>query len=201
MYHAAGQAADASSVINNPLEYGSELGWATFGGQQPFGVATQMFQHMVFKNPTWDYKTLNFDADWAATEKAEGGVINALDPNLKPFARPRRQADSVPRLGGSADSHRQQRRLLQQRREGDGRPQRRPTQLPAVHGAGHGALRRRHGHVHLRHAGRARELGREEDRARHRSPRRASPTGRVDRTRPLCPYPAGRQLQGQRQRR
>jgi feruloyl esterase len=72
-------------VINNQLEYGSELGWATFGGQQPFGVATQMFQNMVFNNPTWDYKTLNFDADWAATEKAEGGVVNALDPNLKPF--------------------------------------------------------------------------------------------------------------------
>jgi feruloyl esterase len=71
--------------INNQLEYGSELGWATFGGQQPFGVATQMYQNMVFKNPAWDYKTLNFDADWAATEKAEGGIINALDPNLKPF--------------------------------------------------------------------------------------------------------------------
>jgi feruloyl esterase len=73
-------------VINNPLEYGSELGWATFGGQQPFGVATQMFQQMVFRNDTWDYKTLNFDADWAATEKAEGGIINAQDPNLKAFA-------------------------------------------------------------------------------------------------------------------
>jgi feruloyl esterase len=72
-------------VINNQLEPGSELGWATFGGQQPFGIATQMFQNMVFKNPTWDYKTLNFDVDWALTEKAEGGVINALDPNLKPF--------------------------------------------------------------------------------------------------------------------
>ena len=71
--------------INNHLEYGSELGWATFGGQQPFGVATQMYQQMVFRNPAWDYKTLNFDADWAATEKAEGGVVNALDPNLKPF--------------------------------------------------------------------------------------------------------------------
>jgi feruloyl esterase len=72
-------------VINNPLEYGSELGWATFGGQQPFGVATQMFQYMVFRNDAWDYKTMTFDADWAATEKVEGGVINAQDPNLKAF--------------------------------------------------------------------------------------------------------------------
>ena len=73
-------------VINNPLEYGSELGWATFGGQAPFGVATQMFQQMVFRNDAWDFKTLNYDTDWGATEKAEGGMINAQDPNLKAFA-------------------------------------------------------------------------------------------------------------------
>jgi feruloyl esterase len=73
------------SKINNQLEYGSELGWGTFGGQQPFGIATQMFQNMVFKSPTWDYKTLNFDSDWALTEKIEGGAINAQNPDLKGF--------------------------------------------------------------------------------------------------------------------
>ncbi len=72
-------------LINNPLEPGSELGWGTFGGQQPFVVATQMYQNMVFKTPTWDYKTLNFDADWALTEKIEGGAINAQNPDLKAF--------------------------------------------------------------------------------------------------------------------
>jgi len=72
-------------VINNQLEPGSELGWATFGGQQPFAVATQMYQNMVFKSPTWDYKTLNFDSDWALTDKIEGGVINAQNPDLKAF--------------------------------------------------------------------------------------------------------------------
>jgi feruloyl esterase len=72
-------------VIFPQLEPGSELGWATFGGQQPFVVATQMYQNMIFKNPSWDFKTLNFDTDWALTEKIEGGVINALDPDLKAF--------------------------------------------------------------------------------------------------------------------
>ena len=67
------------------LSYGSELGWNTFGGQQPFGLAAQMYEHMVFKNPGWDYKTLNFAGDWALVEKAENGAMNALDPNLKPF--------------------------------------------------------------------------------------------------------------------
>jgi feruloyl esterase len=67
------------------LAYGSELGWATFGSPQPFGIATQMFQYLVFNNPSWDYKTLNFDADMALVDKAEAGLINARDPDLKKF--------------------------------------------------------------------------------------------------------------------
>jgi feruloyl esterase len=67
------------------LEKGSEMGWATFGGPQPFGIGTQMFQLMVFKDPKWDYKTMDFDTGWSATEKIENGNINAMDPNLKPF--------------------------------------------------------------------------------------------------------------------
>src|SRR5215204_4401184 len=67
------------------LSYGSELGWGTFGGQQPFGIGTQMYQFMVFKDPAWDYKTLNFDAHMAQVDAIENGAINALEPNLKPF--------------------------------------------------------------------------------------------------------------------
>jgi len=67
------------------LAYGSELGWNTFAGQQPFGIAAQMFQFMVFNDPNWDYKTLNFDAHMAQVSKAESGLINAQETNLKPF--------------------------------------------------------------------------------------------------------------------
>jgi feruloyl esterase len=68
------------------LSYGSELGWSTFGGQQPFGIGAQMYQFMVFKDPNWDYKTLNFGSDASLVDKIENGTINALDPNLKRFA-------------------------------------------------------------------------------------------------------------------
>ena len=68
------------------LAYGSETGWGTFGGQQPFGIATQFFQFMVFRDPTWNYQTLNYDEHMALVDKVEGGVMNALDPNLKKFA-------------------------------------------------------------------------------------------------------------------
>jgi feruloyl esterase len=67
------------------LAYGSELGWATFGAQQPFGIGAQMFQFMVFNDPNWDFKTLNFDSHMALVDKAEAGLINAREPNLSKF--------------------------------------------------------------------------------------------------------------------
>jgi feruloyl esterase len=67
------------------LAYGSELGWATFGSPQPFAIAVQMFQYLVFNDPNWDYKTLNFDEHMALVDKAESGVINAREPNLSKF--------------------------------------------------------------------------------------------------------------------
>ncbi|MBI2150935.1 MAG: tannase/feruloyl esterase family alpha/beta hydrolase, partial [Acidobacteria bacterium] len=35
--------------------------------------------------PNWDFKSLNFDSDIALVDKIEGGNVNAMDPNLKPF--------------------------------------------------------------------------------------------------------------------
>lgn len=67
------------------LAYGTELGWTTFAGQQPFGIGAQMFQHMVFADPDWDYKTLNFDSHMALVSTREGGLVNALETDLTPF--------------------------------------------------------------------------------------------------------------------
>jgi feruloyl esterase len=66
-------------------EPGSELGWNTMAGPQAFGLGLDLFKFIVFKDPNWDYRTFNFDSDVALTAKADGGVMNALDPNLKPF--------------------------------------------------------------------------------------------------------------------
>jgi feruloyl esterase len=40
---------------------------------------------MVFNNPQWDWKTLNYDADMAAVAKAENGLIDAKSTDLKKF--------------------------------------------------------------------------------------------------------------------
>jgi feruloyl esterase len=68
------------------LEPGSEMGWSGLaGGPAPFSAPTDYFKYVVFKNPTWDYKTLDFDQDVALADKSDNGAINAIDPNLKAF--------------------------------------------------------------------------------------------------------------------
>jgi feruloyl esterase len=67
------------------LEPGAELGWATLAGPQPFAAITDHFKYVVFKDPSWDWKTLNFDSDVALADKIDNETINATDANLKPF--------------------------------------------------------------------------------------------------------------------
>jgi feruloyl esterase len=71
--------------ISPGLVPGSELGWATYASPQPFAVGLQMFQHMVFKDAAWDYRTLDFGEHMALTDKIENGAVDAMDPDLKRF--------------------------------------------------------------------------------------------------------------------
>jgi feruloyl esterase len=69
------------------LEPGSERGWGFFaGGPQP-PVVTSHFKYLVFKNPSCDFRSLNFDGDVALADKLDSGLITATDPNLKEFLR------------------------------------------------------------------------------------------------------------------
>jgi feruloyl esterase len=63
-------------------ERGSEMGWATMGGPQPLGIGFDLFRYIAFKDPAWDYKTLNFDI-----EIPEGAILNAMDPHLDAFVK------------------------------------------------------------------------------------------------------------------
>ncbi len=65
-------------------ESGSEMGWNTMAGPNPFGTGTDLFKYVVFQNPNWDYKSFNFDSDVDATLKA-AGKLNAMDANVKSF--------------------------------------------------------------------------------------------------------------------
>jgi feruloyl esterase len=67
------------------LEPGSELGWAAVAGPQPGGISLGHWKYVVFKDPAWDYRTLNFDSDVARAEKLDHGSIEAMDPDLRAF--------------------------------------------------------------------------------------------------------------------
>jgi feruloyl esterase len=54
-------------------------------GPEPFSAATDQFRYVVFKNPEWDWHTLNLDSDVALADKIDDDTINAINPNIKPF--------------------------------------------------------------------------------------------------------------------
>jgi feruloyl esterase len=63
------------------LERGSELGWSPV----PVGYAVDYFKHIVFKDPNWDPKTLNFDSHLAEAYPVEHQIFDANDPKLGAF--------------------------------------------------------------------------------------------------------------------
>ena len=67
------------------MEPGSELGWAGLAGPNAAAVATDTFTYLVYKDPNWDWHTMNQDTDTARADKIDNGLIDAIDPNLEPF--------------------------------------------------------------------------------------------------------------------
>ncbi|MGH9145145.1 MAG: tannase/feruloyl esterase family alpha/beta hydrolase, partial [Vicinamibacterales bacterium] len=64
---------------------GSELGWGASAGAQPVSYASDLYKYVVFKNANWDPLTLNFDSDVARAEKVATPLI-AIDSDLRKFA-------------------------------------------------------------------------------------------------------------------
>jgi feruloyl esterase len=68
------------------LEPGSEARWEPVaGGPGIFGVFESHFKYLVFKDPGWKYLALNFDADVALADRLDKNTINATDPDVKTF--------------------------------------------------------------------------------------------------------------------
>ena len=70
------------------LPPGSELGWgAAAGGPAPFPIPDSHFKYVVFADPKWDFRTFDFDRDFARAEKIDGGTLTAVNPDLSAFAK------------------------------------------------------------------------------------------------------------------
>lgn len=64
---------------------GSEILWAPdVTGNTPRSSATDHFKYVVFKDPNWDWRTLNPDTDAPKAAETESH-INATDPHIQPF--------------------------------------------------------------------------------------------------------------------
>jgi feruloyl esterase len=72
-------------VLSPGSERGSELGWATMAGPEPFATGWDLYKYLVFHNPSWRPGNLNFDSDMDRLSAADSHTVNAMDPNLRPF--------------------------------------------------------------------------------------------------------------------
>lgn len=52
-----------------------------------FGFGTQLFKNMVYSDPQWDYRTFDVDRDMKAAKAKMGPVLDATDPDLRPFLK------------------------------------------------------------------------------------------------------------------
>lgn len=69
------------------FEPGNELGWARLlGGPEPYQTTLDTFKYVVFQNPAWDWRTFSLERDLAEGERVGHGTLTAVDPNLTPFA-------------------------------------------------------------------------------------------------------------------
>jgi len=76
------------------LERGSEAAGGSLGGSGSWSTlisSAQTFlggdtwKYMVFKDPSWDFHTLDFDHDVARADRMVGPIINSTSPDLSDF--------------------------------------------------------------------------------------------------------------------
>jgi feruloyl esterase len=177
------------------FEPGSELGWrAIAGGPAPFGPANDHFKYVVFRNPDWDWRTFNLDSDSSLADRIDNGTINAsadlkrfvarrgklilyhgwTDTNITPQATVEYFQKITTQLGGPAETAQSVRLFM----------------IPGMNhcGGGEGP------NVFSMPA--ALERWVEEGKAPDQILATHVTFGKVDRTRPLCPYPQTARYKG-----
>jgi feruloyl esterase len=67
---------------------GTELGWAfLLGSDEPYSNPLEDYRNIVFKDPNWDWKTFDLDRDLATSEKVGAGLLTAVPQDLGAFTR------------------------------------------------------------------------------------------------------------------
>ena len=170
------------------LEPGTELGWSVMaGGPRPFSTAVDQFKYVVYKDPNWDWHNFDIERDVVLADKTDNDTINVppdlkgfkergakllmyhgwSDPNVAPRASINFYNTAVDKLGGPAKNENWIRLFMEPGmghcRGGEG-----PNTFDTVT---------------------ALEQWVEQKKAPDQMIASHSTNGKVDRTRPLCPYP------------
>ena len=82
----------AGARIYPGLSVGSEPFWPNRDPASPFPIPISYYKWLVFRDPNWDWKTLDMtrSADYDAIQKAEvtlAPVLNATNPDLRAFRK------------------------------------------------------------------------------------------------------------------
>jgi feruloyl esterase len=174
-------------VLTAGMEPGSEMHWGAVAGNQPHYMYHSLFQHVVFPDQDWDFRTINVAGHLDQARAADGGLLAAISPDLQPFIGQGGRlliyhgwADqNIPPLG-SIDYYEQVLDTLGKQRAEEG------VRLYMVPGMGH--CSGGHGPNEFDELA-VLEQWREHGRAPAEIVATLRENGRVTRTRPLCPYP------------
>jgi len=68
------------------LEPGSELSWGgPAGGPEPLAVGADLFKFVVFKDPKWDFRKFDLARDYDAVHKVDSLDLSPTSPDLEAF--------------------------------------------------------------------------------------------------------------------
>jgi tannase/feruloyl esterase len=64
---------------------GAELSWGTLSSPEPPGNVMTRMSNFVFKNPKWDINQFNIETDVDLADKLDGGLLRSDNYDLRPF--------------------------------------------------------------------------------------------------------------------
>jgi feruloyl esterase len=68
------------------LEPGSELNWGgPAGGPEPVAVGSDLFKYVVFKDPKWDFRKFDLARDYDAVHRIDSLDLSPTSPDIKAF--------------------------------------------------------------------------------------------------------------------
>jgi feruloyl esterase len=74
------------AALFGTLAPGSELGWGVMGGgPDPYAPILDQTRYVVFQDANWDWRTFDFDKDNDRFNRSEYLIMNATDPHLDKF--------------------------------------------------------------------------------------------------------------------